>query len=136
MAKNKNETETHEPKPQRQYEVLAPVTLPTLKIADGQTAHIRVVRKIVEKPKLLPDGSPALRPDGSPASTDVMQVQNLDDDKLYALVASTVLKKELTGNYPNDSYVGKCFRVTKNAKAEGKTYKTWEILEIRDPDHV
>ena len=54
------------------------------------------------------------------------------------LVVGTVLEAELEENYPNDTYVGAWFAITKiapNVQRE-KDYATYEIIEIDPPEQA
>lgn len=49
------------------------------------------------------------------------------------LILNAVVKSVLTEEYPGDSYVGKCFAITKQARVPGKSYDPFSIEEIEDP---
>jgi hypothetical protein len=47
------------------------------------------------------------------------------------LPCSKVFRSEIEAKYPNGSYVGKWFQVTRQHKKEGKNYWTFAIAEVR-----
>jgi hypothetical protein len=47
------------------------------------------------------------------------------------LPCSKVFRQEIDAKYPNNSYVGKWFQVTRLPKKEGKNYWTFAIAEVR-----
>jgi hypothetical protein len=58
---------------------------------------------------------------------------NLDDGSECQIIVSAVALSVLTDDYPNDSYVGKCFEITKKKRVEGKQYFPYGVIEIEDP---
>jgi hypothetical protein len=50
------------------------------------------------------------------------------------LIMNAVVKSVLTEEYPNDSYVGKCFSITKQARQTGKSYDPFSLEEIENPN--
>jgi hypothetical protein len=50
------------------------------------------------------------------------------------LILNAVVKSVLTEEYPNDTYVGKCFSITKQARVTGKQYDPFSIEEIENPN--
>lgn len=49
------------------------------------------------------------------------------------LILNAVVKSVLAEEYPSDSYVGKCFAITKQARVTGKSYDPFLIEEIENP---
>ena len=49
------------------------------------------------------------------------------------IILNAVVKSVLMEEYPNDSYVGLCFSITKQARVVGKSYDPFSIEEIEDP---
>jgi hypothetical protein len=49
------------------------------------------------------------------------------------LILNAVVKSVLSEEYPNDTYVGLCFAITKQARVAGKQYDPFNIEEIEDP---
>jgi hypothetical protein len=134
MAKNKNNTET---KPggvetdDFSYEVVNVVSVPTLKLSDGVPAFVCFDSAMVTTPKKGRDGA-ALDEDGSPATITTAKVVDLKTGEVMGLVCGAGLKDNLKTAYPNDGYVGRCFRLVKSV-APGKRWKAWDVREIRDP---
>lgn len=62
----------------------------------------------------------------------VVQVTNLVTGEIGQIICPSVLKKELSDAYPDDSYVGKCFELSIHPVA-GKRYSVPQITEIEDP---
>jgi len=60
-------------------------------------------------------------------------VINLATGEPGQIIANTIIKSTLDEEYPNDSYVGLCFSITKQARQEGKQYDKFAIEEIEDP---
>jgi hypothetical protein len=58
---------------------------------------------------------------------------NLDDGAECQIIISAVVKSVLTDEYPNDTYVGKCFLITKKTRVAGKQYFPYSVEEIEDP---
>lgn len=50
------------------------------------------------------------------------------------LILNAVVKSVLAEEYPNDSYVGLCFSITKQARVTGKSYDPFSIEEIENPN--
>jgi hypothetical protein len=63
-------------------------------------------------------------------------VTNLETGEPAQIILNAVLKSVLIEEYPNDSYVGKCFAVTKQSRQPGKQYDPFNIEEIEDPKAV
>lgn len=61
---------------------------------------------------------------------------NLDDGAECQIIVSAVVLSVLTDEYPNESYVGKCFEITKKKRVEGKQYFPYGVQEIEDPANV
>ena len=61
-------------------------------------------------------------------------VIDLKTGELGQFIANTVIKSTLDESYPNDTYVGLCFSITKQSRQEGKQYDKFAIEEIEDPD--
>lgn len=58
---------------------------------------------------------------------------NLLTGEEVQIIASAVIKSVLEDNYPNKSYVGLCFQMTKQARQPGKQYNPVHIEEIEEP---
>ena len=62
------------------------------------------------------------------------QVWNLQDDRVYLLILSTVEKSELMKIYPSSELKEKAFVIETAAAGEGKNYHVADIAEIELPD--
>ena len=60
-------------------------------------------------------------------------VINLAAGEPGQIIANAIIKSTLDENYPDNSYVGKCFSITKQARQEGKQYDKFAIEEIENP---
>lgn len=60
----------------------------------------------------------------------VAKVRNLQNNKEFELIISSVPKARLEEAYPNGEYVGKSFHMIKHPKAEGKRYNRFTVEEI------
>ena len=118
-----------------QFEVVRNVTLPFLIMtSDGTDNFVKFDSAI------LPDTSTfservrkTKTSDGGPQSTDPMHialVTNLQTGEVCRLVAHQVLESNLNECYPNDGYVGKYFKITKQKAAKGR-YFNFNIIEIK-----
>lgn len=113
-----------------QYEVVKHVTLPLLKF-ESDPVFVTFLAAIVTaeatgKGRAGADGTEMKAP-------EIAQVQDLIRKIPCQIIVNTVLGLELRKAYPNDSYVGKSFRLAKN-NISGKRYKTFEILEVKMKD--
>ena len=61
-------------------------------------------------------------------------VINLATGEPGQIIANAIIKSTLDENYPDNSYVGKCFSITKQARQEGKQYDKFAIEEIENPN--
>lgn len=116
-------------------EVVRPLVLPTLKYEVETPIAVRIETKMatstmsesrVEKAKGAGKGTKM-----DPAT--VCQVTNLETGERQTLICNTVLVSTLEESYPDDKYVGLCFRIVKHEKAKGKKYNTFSIDQIKDP---
>lgn len=62
------------------------------------------------------------------------QVWNLQDDRVYLLILSTVEKSELMKIYPSSELKEKAFVIETAAAGEGKNYHVADIAEIELPE--
>lgn len=116
------------------YEVAALVNVPTLSQADGTTVAFRMdapifitlndkeIDAIVEgvKTKIVQQ-----------VPINVARVTQLADGKPYEYVCNAMTADNLRNTYPDHTYVGRCFAVTKHGLVPGKQYKSTSVIEIR-----
>jgi hypothetical protein len=114
-----------------EFEVVNVVSVPTLKMTDGVAEFVCFDSAMIATPKKGKDGA-ALDEDGNPASITTAKVVNLKTGEIMALVCGAGLKDNLKLAYPNDGYVGRCFRLVKSV-APGKRWKAWDVREVKDP---
>lgn len=134
MAKNKNQTANtvQDMDDDFPYEVASIVTVPTLKVEEHKAVFVCFDRAIQAKSKADKNGAQEVDENGEAKTIDIAQVVNLRTGEINHLVCGAALVDNLKDAYPNESYVGKCFRLEKSAVA-GKRWKAWDIREIKDP---
>jgi|SRR5882672_2029137 len=60
-------------------------------------------------------------------------VIDLSTGEVAQIIVNAVPMSVLKENYPEDSYVGKCFAITRQSRKEGKAYDPFNVEEIEDP---
>lgn len=108
------------------FKVKEAVTLDVLKFDSGTTIFIRFLEKIRKAEKQNPKNE-------EQEEITLAHVQELETGLEYTLVVGAVLEKEIQAKYPDDAYVGKCFRVQK-LDVEGERWKNYRIHEIEIED--
>lgn len=105
--------------------VIKRVTLPQMSMKKSGVYYVKFDTKIEHKAKIEKDekGNPVEK------QISVAQVTNLENGEMGQLVVGTILEGNLVEAYPNDSYVGKGFRVEKS-DVDGKRYKGYLIDEV------
>jgi hypothetical protein len=63
----------------------------------------------------------------------IANVIDLKTGEPAQIIANAVVKSVLNEYYPNDTYVGLCFSITKQKRVDGKQYDPFNIEEIDDP---
>jgi len=58
---------------------------------------------------------------------------NLEDGSECQIIVSAVVMSVLDDEYPTETYVGKCFAITKKNRVPGKQYFPYSVEEIEDP---
>lgn len=112
------------------------VTLPLLKIVVNTDYYVRFTDAIHLGKEI--SGGAKVDPEtgevkGKKEPAFVAAVDNLENEAAAQIIVSTVMRKELMEQYPNDSYVGKCFMFNLTRPA-GKSYNVPQIAEIEDPN--
>jgi hypothetical protein len=110
------------------FRIVKHVTRPLLRLIDNKPVFVKMdgpfrQAEATKNPQKDASGNPVPPP-------FLADIVNLETDQPSQMVANEVFKSELQKQYPNDSYVGKYFELTKITKAEGKRYNTFTILEI------
>jgi hypothetical protein len=62
------------------------------------------------------------------------RVTDMETGEVGEIILGLVLKENLFDAYPDDSYVGKIFRIAKNAPEGARKYALWEVLEVELED--
>lgn len=116
MAKTTNKDE------KKQFKVKQQVSgVSMLKVETGDVVHVKFtsafkVGKIKNNPATL------------------ASVVNLETGEIAKIIVSKVLFNILEENYPNESFVGKSFRIEKGEKVKGKAggnaYNEFEVFEL------
>ncbi len=111
-----------------EFKVKKLLTVPVLKLPEGQARHIKITGVMHEgKPQKAKGDEPAKAP------ATLVNCVNLEDGAECQIIVSAVVKSVLTEEYPGDGYVGKCFKITKQGRSAGKSYNSYDIKEIEDP---
>jgi|SRR5579862_2995416 hypothetical protein len=104
------------------------LTIPVLKFVQGQARFVKITGAMhVGKPQKAKEGEKAKEP------ATLAPTVNLEDGSVCQIIVSSVVKSILTDEYPNDTYVGKFFKITKGERNPGKQYNQFEVEEIEDP---
>lgn len=114
-----------EPQPIPDFTIVKQVTFPLLKHAAGETHYVKIrsaiiVGKILEKSNIA-------------TAARIIRVENLRCPGIqYEYIVSAVLESELTAQYPDNTYVNKCFEIYKVQPDDGrgKRYATFSVIEI------
>lgn len=120
-----------------EFDVVRQVTIPVLKWQAGLsivcqvTSPFKLGKDISSVTKMLP-----------PHLTVAKILTQRGNTALRTLIIGAVLKEELEGQYPNESYVGRWFTMRKLAREKfinqlgemtEKRYSLYQVLEITDP---
>lgn len=108
------------------------LTVPLLKLIENETKYVKITGAMFVGKEIA--GRRGAAPDAKkkePAT--LFNAVNLEDGTECQIIVSTVVKGVLHDEYANDSYVGKCFAITKLPRKEGKDYNGFKIVEIEDP---
>lgn len=110
--------------------IIRHVTMPTLKLMPDVPACVKITAKIFEgKVQPAKEGETAKKP------PMIFNVVNVETGEVCQMVAGTVVHREILDNYPEHSYVNKCFMIIKGKKkgSGDRGYFTYEIAEIEEP---
>ncbi len=107
------------------------VTRPILKIEKGgKPVYFRCDGPIVQAEQ-MEKGREKLDANGVALPPPfIMPVTNLETGEENTIVLNKVLHSELEKNYPDQSYVSRCFAVEKYAPSGDKRYSTFMIAEV------
>lgn len=113
------------------YKVAKVLTLPLFKCVQDEPLPIMILDPMfVGKEMKAAEGAKKKEP------ATLVNAMHLDTGELGQVICHAVVKSVLTEFYPNDSYVGKCFLLTKHGKDEGKEYNRFDVVEIEAPDNM
>ena len=111
-------------KPAFAFKTKRNVTFTLLKKTDGVPVYIRA-ESTVYTGKVV-EGKPGKE---SMAPARIMQVTNLETGEAQEMIVNKVLESAFVENYPDGSYVGKCFEIIQS-NIPGKRYKGYKLTEI------
>ncbi len=125
-------------------EVVKNLSVPAFKIKEQETRFFRIDSAMrvsdfsdnsqddadEDKGSKTKKGEPRKKRD--PAT--VVDATDLQSGQIGTLICTSVIKSSLLRNYPDESYVGKGFRITRLEKPEGKMYSKYTVVEIALPD--
>lgn len=108
------------------------LTVSTIKFEAEKPVYVKIIGPI-ERGKQR--GEPKKNPDGSPQDPPLLaRIINLDTGEEMGMILAKILETELRESYPDESYVGKGFEITKQKRKEGRRYDPYSIAEIELPD--
>ncbi len=107
------------------------LTRPILKMEQDKPRYVKVeqamfIGKEIKDSRLKDD-------DKGKGPAMILNCINLETGEQVQIVCNAVLKSVLAEEYPNDTYVGKCFMITKMGRQPGKQYNPFHIEEIEEP---
>jgi len=97
------------------------VQTPVLKLEVEQEVEIKILSEF----KLSTQTSSKMEP------ATICQVENLENGESYTLIGNKALVSTIMNAYPDASYVGKTFAITKHEKEKGKKYFKFSVFELK-----
>lgn len=110
------------------------LTVPLLKLAVGEPRYIKVTAAMFIGKEIKSSRANATPSNREPAT--LVNAINLETGEECQVICSAVVKGNFEDKYPDNSYVGKCFALTKLERAAGKEYNGFKMEEIEDPTPV
>lgn len=114
-----------------QFKRVRNLTLDVLKFVENETRHVKITGEIhlgkQEKKGKDDDGKPAREP------AHLAHCIDLETGNECQIIVAAVVLSVLSDEYPGNSYVGKCFAITKKDRVKGKQYFPYSVEEIEDP---
>jgi hypothetical protein len=101
---------------------------PLLKFVKGEPHHVKIEAPMFIGREMKADDK---KKQMEPAT--LVNVVNLDTGELCQIILAAVVKSVLRESYPDDAYVGLCFKITKQERQPGKKYDPFLVEEIEDP---
>lgn len=108
------------------------LTIPLLKLAVGATVYVKVTGAMYIGKEIKSKRANA-NPAAAREPATLINAINLETGEQCQVICSAVVKGVFEDNYPQDSYVGKCFSLLKLERAAGKEYNGFKVVEIEDP---
>ena len=108
-----------------EYKKIRTVARPLLTLPDGEPAALRV-----DAPMFV--ASAGRKPREGFAPPTLMFVTDVETGLEGQIMVNQVLEDLINESYPEESYVGKFFLVTRH-KLDGKKYYTFDLDEIENP---
>ena len=148
-AKQINETQVSTAAPAISFKEKKRVTLPVVKFIPGIPIYVKIIGEMhlgkkvkgrgdkaqmepatLAEVQILATVTPALvnEKTGVIEKEQSMQMHETPEEAL--MICATVLKSVLDENYPDKSYVGKGFKITKMEKKEGRSYNEYDLSEL------
>lgn len=104
------------------------LTLDILKFVELEPRHIKITGPIhIGKEQKADEAGKKREP------AHLAPCINLDDGSECQIIVAAVVLSVLNDEYPSESYVGKCFAITKKNRIPGKQYFPYGVEEIEDP---
>lgn len=105
------------------------VTRPILKFENDKPLYVRILAA------WYLGAMPVARPGSTrvPVAPTLVDVDNLDDSTGATLPIHPKLKATFIAAYPDNTYVGKCFMITKNTRRAGRQFTPYDLAQIEDP---
>jgi hypothetical protein len=101
------------------------LTLPVHRFVEETPSYFKILTKMALGKKM---GGKSEAAKMEPAT--LVEIVNLETGENEQLICSKVIQSTLSESYPDDTYVGKGFKVVKHAKKQGKNYNNYSIAEI------
>lgn len=107
------------------FKVAKVVTVPLLKFVIDQPIYVKITGPIfLGKETKAASDSKKMEP------AHLCNVINLETGEEQQIIVAKVLHSVLDEEYPEQSYIGKCFELTKGAKGSGKSYNPYSVVEL------
>ena len=106
--------------------IIKRITLPVLRLVADTPVYVKIIAVLVEKEK----EATAKR---KGRKSGFFKVVNLETDDEMHFVPGGKVQSDIITNYPNATYVNKCFAITKVKTAGedgGRGYASYDIAEI------
>ena len=100
------------------------VTVPVLKLSPDVPVYIRVEQAMEISKQIDNKKGQAMEP------ATIMHCTDLNSDEECLLIVGKMLQSVIDENFPDQSYVGKCFEVINHGKRGDKKYNAYSLNEI------